>query len=120
MRSPRPTPIAARNNTGLSKLENTLPRHNRRNTRASRSTTRTIGGTLMSFLERAAGEDEEHVFETAAAHERRLGCNVVVDDRGHGGVAAVCRDEHNVGERVEAFTDGCEPPQRPLLRLLLV
>ena len=83
-RPPRPSPIAARKSTGLRNVENTTPRHSRANTRASRSTTRNDRRRRHRrlVLERAAGEDQEHVFEARPPHEHRRRADAVARDRG--------------------------------------
>ena len=109
-RPPRPTPMAPRNSTGISTPVRSDVFHRCRQTRASRSATSSIGtawtspdgsarapgpaasgsaATAASLIERAAGEEQEHVFERAAAHEHRLGVHAALGHRGHGVVAAV-------------------------------
>ena len=79
-RSPSPRPIAARNSAGCTNVVNASPRHSRRNTRALRARRRAAAAasrTCSVLFERAAGEDEEHVFEARPPHEHRRGAEAV-------------------------------------------
>src|SRR5438876_9937119 len=95
--------MAARNISGVTKLEKAVPRHSLRKMRASRSTTRSMAGAciLGSVLEGAPGEQEEHVLESAAAHQHRLGMDAVAADARHGGVAIGRGHEDAGGEPVD-------------------
>src|SRR5215213_8243435 len=92
-----------RNSSGASRLENTEPRHNLRKTRASRSTTRRIGGVTApsSLLERAPGQVQEDVLQGAAPHQEGGGPQPVAGEPLGGGVAVGGVDEEPVGQLLD-------------------
>src|SRR6476660_2166524 len=99
-------PIAARKSSGANTYENTEPRHRRRHTTHARSTTLTTRFASTSVLERAAGQDQEHVLERAATLVHRVGLHAVVRDERRNGVAVVGVDEHAVGQRLHPMPSG--------------
>ena len=101
-------PIAARYSTGCTNVLNASPRHKRVYTSASRSTTRNIGGvaTASSVLERAAGEDQEDVFEARPrARAPTTSSKPSSRDRVRDRVAVVGVDEHAIGERLDPVAE---------------
>src|SRR6476620_3052935 len=94
-------PIAARKSSGANTYENTEPRHRRRHTTHSRSTTRTTRFASTSVLERAAGEDQDDVLERAATLVHRVGLHAVVGDERVDGVTVVGVDEDAIRQRLD-------------------
>src|SRR5215213_7586904 len=102
--------MAPRNRSGASRLENTEPRQSLRKTRASRSTTRRIGGVTVTSLlvEGAAGQPEEDVLEGAAPHEHGGGPHPVAGEPLGGGVPVGGVDEEAVGQLLDLLFGGAQ------------
>src|SRR5713101_2337006 len=113
-RPPSPSPMAARKSTGVTKLENTVPRQRRRKTRASRSTTRMIGGVATSVHQDAASQSQEHVLERGAPYESRHRLHACAVQRREGGIAVVGVNEDAIRQRFDAISQLAEERQRPL------
>jgi len=62
-----------------------------------------------SVLECATGENQEHVLETRASHEHRIGLEAFVDGRVHRRITVVGVYEHSVGEWFGAIAEPLEP-----------
>src|SRR3954471_81325 len=97
--------MAARNSNGETVAWNTDAFQSRRHASHSFSTTRSAVGVATSVVQRAAGEDEEHVLERASSLVHRLRVQLAVGHQ-RDDLAGVLRvDEHPIGQRLDALAE---------------
>src|SRR5207237_10904142 len=102
--------MAARNMTGVTKLEKADPRHSLRNTMASRSRTRSMGGaTATSVLQGAPGEYQEDVLQGAPPHQYRGRPQPVAGDKLGRAVAVPRVHQDPVGQHLHTLPGAVEP-----------
>src|SRR5258708_3284438 len=96
--------MATRYSAGCTNAEKARPCHRRLKTRASRSTTRSIGRLIVaSLLQRAPGEREEHVLERAPPHVGGLDADPARRKLSQRGAAVTRVDDDPVGDVLDAI-----------------